>query len=167
MRAEEKSSCGVGFVASLKGERRHDIVRQALHALRGVEHRGACHADRLTSDGAGIMLDIPFGLLGCESGTVAVATLFAPKDTRRRKLALKVFEDTFGFFGMKILAYRKVPVDDSVFFTEDSAPIRSAPGTRRSLFALSRTMAKSTRLRQTNRGRSRAKKLWDFGTTNC
>ncbi len=110
----EKSSCGVGFIASLKNRASHDVVREALHALRCVEHRGGCHADRLTSDGAGLMIDIPFEMLGYKNGTVALATLFAPKEATRRKRALKVFEDTFGFFGMKILAYRKTPINPAV-----------------------------------------------------
>jgi glutamate synthase domain-containing protein 1 len=110
----EKSSCGVGFVASLKGEYSHDLVQQALQALQCVEHRGACNADRLTSDGAGIMLDIPFEMFGHEKGSVAIATLFAPRDAERWRVARKIFETTFNFFGAKILGYRKVPVDESV-----------------------------------------------------
>lgn len=109
----EKSSCGVGFVASLQGEYSHANVQKALQALQCVEHRGACHADKLTSDGAGLMLDIPFELFGHEKGTVAVATLFAPRDAERRRLAMKIFETTFDFFGAKILEYRKVPVDEA------------------------------------------------------
>ncbi len=116
----EKSSCGVGFVASLKGESSHANVQKALQALQCVEHRGACHADKLTSDGAGLMLDIPFELFGCEKGTVAVATLFAPRDAERRRLAKRIFEDTFDFFGAKILDYRKVPVDEAMLGPQTS-----------------------------------------------
>src|SRR5690606_40799222 len=57
---EEKSACGVGFVASKKGIFSHDHLQQGLHALRCVEHRGACAADAVTGDGAGILTDIPF-----------------------------------------------------------------------------------------------------------
>ncbi len=31
--AYEHDSCGIGFVASLKGERSHDIVRRGLEVL--------------------------------------------------------------------------------------------------------------------------------------
>jgi glutamate synthase domain-containing protein 1 len=37
----EKSSCGVGFSVNLKNEYSHEIIQEALHALRCVEHRGA------------------------------------------------------------------------------------------------------------------------------
>lgn len=110
----EKSSCGVGFVASRKHEYLHETLQQALHALRCVEHRGACNADLISSDGAGIMADIPFELFGYEPGEVAVATIFAPHDAQRRRKALRVFEETFGFYGLKILEYRNIPVDPTV-----------------------------------------------------
>ncbi len=111
---EEKSACGVGFVASRKGIHTNDHLQQALHALRCVEHRGACSADEITGDGSGIMTDIPFDLLGQKFGSVAVATLFIPSHPEKQRIALKVFEDTFGFYGMDILEYRNVPVDASV-----------------------------------------------------
>ncbi len=113
----EKSSCGVGFIASRKNEYTHDNLKQALDALSCVEHRGACNADLISSDGAGIMADIPFGMFGYKAGEVAVATIFAPHDSHRRGKALRVFEDTFGFYGLKVLEYRIVPVDPTVLGT--------------------------------------------------
>ncbi|MDX1587280.1 MAG: glutamate synthase large subunit, partial [Balneolaceae bacterium] len=110
----EKSSCGVGFIASRKNKYSHDTIHQALEALKCVEHRGACSADQISSDGAGIMADIPFKLFGYEKGEVAVATIFAPHDSQRRRKALRVFEDTFQFYGLKIIEYRTIPVDPTV-----------------------------------------------------
>ena len=106
----EKSACGVGFVTSLKNEYSHQTLKDALSALTCVEHRGGCAADQLTGDGAGIMADLPFDILGYQSGTVAVATIFVTNQPELKRRLLKVFEDTFGFFGMKILEYRPVPV---------------------------------------------------------
>ena len=37
----EHDACGVAFVATLTGEPSHDIVVQALTALRNLDHRGA------------------------------------------------------------------------------------------------------------------------------
>lgn len=111
---QEKSACGVGFIASRKNEYSHENLQKSLHALRCVEHRGACSVDQISSDGAGIMTDIPFEMFGYEAGSVAVATLFAPHDSRRRRKALKVFEETFQFFGLKVLDYRNVPVNPVV-----------------------------------------------------
>lgn len=115
---EERDACGVGFVADRKGRASFAIVQAALSALRCVEHRGACGADRVTGDGAGIMTDIPFELFGYPKGSVAVATLFMPKEPQRLRQSLKIFEDTFAFMGMKVLDYRDVPMDTSVLGPE-------------------------------------------------
>ncbi|MEX0686911.1 MAG: glutamate synthase large subunit [Balneolales bacterium] len=111
---EERSSCGVGFIASRKNEYSHKNLQDALHALNCVEHRGACSADQITGDGAGVMTDIPFDLFGYKHGEVAVATLFVPTDKERQRIALKVFKDTFGFMGLDIIEYRDVPINKSV-----------------------------------------------------
>jgi len=114
----EKSACGVGFIASLKNEFSHTHLRKGLHALRCVEHRGACAADQITGDGAGIMTDIPFELFGYEKDSVAVASLFTPTHPERKRIALRVFEETFAFLGLKVIEYRQVPVDPTVLGPE-------------------------------------------------
>lgn len=118
MQGDERSACGVGFVVNRSGQRSHGVLQEALAALARVEHRGACGADGITGDGAGIMTDIPFDLLGYERGKIAVATLFMPADRARSRLALQVFEDTFSFMGLRVLEYREVPCDESVLGTE-------------------------------------------------
>ncbi len=110
----EKSACGVGFIASRNEEYSNEHLLKGLHALRCVEHRGACAADGLTGDGAGIMTDIPFELFGYEPDTVAVATLFLSKNKSEQLKALKIFESTFSLFGLDVLEYRDVPVNDLV-----------------------------------------------------
>ena len=111
----EKSACGVGFIASRNQEYSNEHLLKGLHALRCVEHRGACAADGLTGDGAGIMTDIPFELLGYDPDTVAVATLFLSKNKSEQLKALKKFsESTFSLFGLDVLDYRDVPVNNLV-----------------------------------------------------
>ena len=39
--AYEHDACGVGFVASVKGQASHEIVTQALQILKNLDHRGA------------------------------------------------------------------------------------------------------------------------------
>ncbi len=113
-RGEEKSSCGTGFVVNRHARASHGILRRALDALECVEHRGACGADHVTGDGAGVMADIPFEMLGQERGSVAVATLFITPDAERTGTPQRVFEETFAFHGMEVLGYRDVPVEPSV-----------------------------------------------------
>ena len=43
----EHDACGVAFVATMTGVPSHEIVHQALTALRNLDHRGAAGADHL------------------------------------------------------------------------------------------------------------------------
>src|SRR5882762_9672909 len=43
--ALDKDSCGVGFIADIKGRKSHQIVKDALTILLNLEHRGAVGAD--------------------------------------------------------------------------------------------------------------------------
>ena len=58
-KSNEHDACGLGFVAHIKGEKRHDIVLGALKILENIDHRGAVGADPLMGDGAGILIQIP------------------------------------------------------------------------------------------------------------
>src|SRR6201996_6653600 len=57
--ALEKDSCGVGFIADIKGRKSHKIVEDALTILVNLEHRGAVGADPRAGDGAGILVQVP------------------------------------------------------------------------------------------------------------
>jgi glutamate synthase domain-containing protein 1 len=48
----EKDSCGVGFVAHMKGVKSHQIVEDGITILKNLAHRGACGCDPRTGDGA-------------------------------------------------------------------------------------------------------------------
>src|ERR1044071_8130333 len=61
--AYEHDSCGVGFIADLKGRKSHQIISDALKILANLEHRGAVGADPLAGDGAGVLIQIPPELL--------------------------------------------------------------------------------------------------------
>ncbi len=55
----ERDACGVAMVATLNRKATHEIVSQALTALRNMEHRGATGAEPDSGDGAGILICIP------------------------------------------------------------------------------------------------------------
>src|SRR3984893_10305166 len=57
--ALDKDSCGVGFIADIKGRQSHKIIVDALTILLNLEHRGAVGADPRAGDGAGILVQIP------------------------------------------------------------------------------------------------------------
>ena len=107
----ERAACGVGFVVTRTGQPSHATLQSALSALNCVEHRGAVAADGVTGDGAGVLTDIPFDLLGRKRGEVALATLFVHRQPERRRRALRIFERTFAFFDFRVLDYREVPIE--------------------------------------------------------
>jgi glutamate synthase domain-containing protein 2/glutamate synthase domain-containing protein 1/glutamate synthase domain-containing protein 3 len=113
----EKDGCGVGFIVSLKNDRSHVILRQGLLALERMEHRGGTGPEGI-GDGAGIMTAIPYELFGRDPGTFAVAFLYAPPDREKKELSLKVFEETFWQYGLKVSGYRDVPVNTEVLSPE-------------------------------------------------
>src|SRR5262245_54155063 len=83
----EHDACGVAFVATLTGKASHDIVAQALTALRNLDHRGASGAEPESGDGAGIVMQVPDAFLRevtelelPMAGAYAVGTAFLPGD---------------------------------------------------------------------------------------
>ncbi|MCA9551066.1 MAG: glutamate synthase subunit alpha, partial [Myxococcales bacterium] len=110
----EHAACGVGFVASLDQTARHEHLTRALSALAQVEHRGGLLADGKTGDGAGVMAEVPYALLGVARGQVAVGTLFMMLDAEGRRRARATLEATLATFGLEVVGYREVPTDTSV-----------------------------------------------------
>src|SRR4030042_1038960 len=55
----EHDSCGIGFVAHIKGRKHHDIISMGIEVLEHMAHRGAEGSDSKTGDGAGILIQIP------------------------------------------------------------------------------------------------------------
>ena len=56
--ADEHDACGVGFVASIDGKPRREVVENGIEALKAVWHRGAVDKDGKTGDGAGIHIEL-------------------------------------------------------------------------------------------------------------
>ncbi len=120
--AYEKDSCGVGFVVHMKGKRSHDIVLQGLDILERLEHRGACGADPLTGDGAGLLIQMPhkffrtqcekIGISLPEPGHYASGLVFLPREYNAKKCA-KIIEKFVASEGLQFLGWREVPVDNS------------------------------------------------------
>ena len=118
-----KASCGVGFIADIKGRKSHDIVADALSILCNLEHRGAVGADPLFGDGAGILVQIPHGFFARKTrdigfalpkpGDYAVAALFMPRDAAWRNVIRSIIADQIKAEGLSLLGWREVPTDNS------------------------------------------------------
>jgi len=119
----EKDSCGVGFIANIKGKKSHQIVTDAINILCNLEHRGAVGADPRAGDGAGILVQIPhdffvrktkdLGFTLPKPGEYAVGALFMPRDTSWRAVIQSIIADQVASEGMKLLGWREVPTDNS------------------------------------------------------
>src|ERR1700712_3979178 len=120
----EHDSCGVGFVAHIKGKKRHEIIQQGLKILENLDHRGAVGADKLMGDGAGILIQIPDGFYREEmakqgvtlppEGEYGVGMIFLPKENASRLACEQELERTVKAEGQIVLGWRDVPVDASM-----------------------------------------------------
>lgn len=113
----ERDACGLAMVATLRGTPGHDIVDNALRALRNLEHRGAVGSDAGTGDGAGIITQIPdlffrevvdFDLP--EKGSYAVGTGFLATDSSVRMDEKAAIEAIAVEEKLVVLGWREVPV---------------------------------------------------------
>lgn len=117
----EHDACGVGFVAHLKSQKSHQIVRDAIQMLENLTHRGACGCDPETGDGAGILIQIPdrFFRKVCKplsielpvEGEYGAGIVFLPSDLEERNTIEEWFEHAIHEEGLKFLGWRDVPHD--------------------------------------------------------
>jgi len=117
----ERDSCGIGFVANIKGNKGHQIISDALTILENMEHRGACGCEINTGDGAGIMIQTPHEFFFDECirlgfhlpayGRYGVGMIFFPKDIMLKEECRDIFNRAADKLGLEVLGYRKVPVN--------------------------------------------------------
>ena len=120
----ERDACGLGFVADLRRPASHDVVTKGIEILRRLAHRGAAGCDPCTSDGAGILLQLPhahyervLGRAGIElpnEGDYGVAQCFLSRDRATCAAEMRVLEDAVRHHNQKVIGWRTVPVDESV-----------------------------------------------------
>ena len=119
--ADEHDACGVGFVAHIRGQRSHSIVRSALQILENLDHRGAVGADELMGDGAGILIQLPDALYREEMaaagvtlpppGEYGVGMIFLPKEQASRMACEQEMERAIRAEGQIFLGWRDVPIN--------------------------------------------------------
>ncbi len=120
----EHDACGVGFLANIKGEASHELLKKTIQALKNLAHRGAIDADSITGDGSGILTQIPHELFRQsleEKGKhlyhnedLGVGVVFLPRyDEYAQSHGKKIIEETVKQEGLVFLDWREVPVDSS------------------------------------------------------
>lgn len=118
---QEKDSCGVGFVAHMKGSKSHTIIQNGLKVLINLTHRGAVGADANTGDGAGILIQVPHKFLAKktkelgyelpEEGQYGVGMVFLPQEPNARWYCEGVVEKILASEGLRHLGWRDVPLN--------------------------------------------------------
>jgi len=121
----------MGLVASIRGEKSHEIIRKGLEVLINLTHRGAAGCDPETGDGAGILIQIPHtffarecGELGMrlpEPGSYGVAMVFLPVEKHNRLQCEGVFERIASEEGLTVLGWRDTPVNGDAIGREARA----------------------------------------------
>jgi len=111
----EHESCGIGFVAQIKGKKSHSIIRQGLDILANMTHRGAEGADNKTGDGAGVLIQVPrdFYLIQGYSlppeGQFGTGLIFLPQDRSEADRCKESFIKIIKEEGVEIIGFRDVP----------------------------------------------------------
>ncbi|MGN0904462.1 MAG: glutamate synthase large subunit [Alphaproteobacteria bacterium] len=114
----EHDSCGIGFIVRLDGCPSHALVEKGVTILKNLEHRCAIGADRKTSDGAGLMLQIPDAFFRKvlpyslpKTGEYAVGQLFLPRDSKAADFCLQKLGEAVENAGCRLIGQRDVPTD--------------------------------------------------------
>ena len=135
--ANEHDSCGVGFIAHIKGESSRQIVDDADRMLQHMEHRGGCGCEDNTGDGAGMLTALPYELLERiardelaaelpSRGLYGTGVFFMPTNPAERAECRSIVDRIISEQGQKLIGWREVPVDPE---TADVGPTarRSMP----------------------------------------
>ncbi|MYD96770.1 MAG: glutamate synthase subunit alpha, partial [Gammaproteobacteria bacterium] len=118
--AQEKDSCGVGFICDIKGRASREIIDSAGHMNCCMVHRGGLGYEKNTGDGAGILTGLPHKFLAKaakrdlgielpEPGRYGAGIVFLPRSTDERARCKAVIEEEIAGAGQRILGWRPVP----------------------------------------------------------
>ena len=126
--AQERDSCGIGFVANIKGQKSHDIIVKGIQVLINLTHRGACGCDPETGDGAGVLIQIPHKFFARECakrgftlpavGEYGVGMTFLPVERHDRLQCEGILERIVTEEGLTVLGWRDTPINGAAIGRE-------------------------------------------------
>jgi glutamate synthase (ferredoxin) len=168
----EKDSCGVGFIAHLKGKRSHDIIEKTLTMNTQMIHRGASGSDPDTGDGAGIFIQMPDkflrkvmaekGIELPEEGQYGSGLVFLSPEATEREATMQLFEHIIREEGQTFLGWRTVPVKSEILgktsgryepvmkqlFIQRSSDLTDSMAFERKLYVIRKRMVNAVRLNE-------------------
>src|SRR5580692_12384268 len=116
----EHDACGMGFVASIKGQKSHNIIEKGIQILINLTHRGACGCDPETGDGAGVLIQIPHKFFAREAaelgftlpapGEYGIGMVFLPVEPHQRLQTEGIIERIVKEEGLRLLGWRDTPI---------------------------------------------------------
>jgi glutamate synthase (NADPH) large chain len=120
--AAEHDACGVGMVATLKGDAERKVVDDAMEVLVNLNHRGAVGAEENTGDGAGILMSmpdefmrkviaLPQGQQLPPFGRYAAGMAFLDRDLAKSAEQKQHIAAIASEEGLEVLAWRTVPTN--------------------------------------------------------
>src|SRR5512137_1879246 len=108
----EHGSCGIGFVAHVRGKKSHSIINQGIDILRNMTHRGAEGADSKTGDGAGVLIQVPRdfyliqGYALPPSGQFGTGLIFLPRDPADADKCIEILLSIIKEEGVDLIGFR-------------------------------------------------------------
>ena len=116
----ERDACGLGFIASIKGQASHEIIVKGIQILVNLQHRGASGSDPVTGDGAGVLIQIPHRYFERECaklgftlplpGEYGIGMVFLPVERHQRLLCEGILERIVHEEGLAVLGWRDTPI---------------------------------------------------------
>jgi glutamate synthase (NADPH/NADH) large chain len=117
----EKDSCGIGFVANIRGIPSRQIIDDASNILCSMEHRGAHGYETNSGDGAGITTAIPRQFLAKIAASegwniehpkhFAAGLVFLPQKKKERNEYKALLEDLIRENNIRLIGWRDLPTD--------------------------------------------------------
>ncbi|MCH9663544.1 MAG: glutamate synthase large subunit [Gammaproteobacteria bacterium] len=118
----EHDACGFGLMAQLDCRSSHELLQQSIDALTSMRHRGAVAADGVSSDGSGLLFNLPQNFLRSRAaelgvkltGEFGVGQFYLSQDKARRKITRDIIERVASRFAVRIVLWRTVPTRPDV-----------------------------------------------------
>lgn len=122
MQEEYHDACGVGFITEISGKPSRRVIDLSIEALKNMSHRGASGSDEKTSDGTGLLTDIPkeyFKIvledeMNIKSGNLNIGIAMVFTSDEEDKVLENLFAQNTGGLNIKLIGKRLVPINKAI-----------------------------------------------------